>query len=55
VLAGHVHLLLPLAHQGHLDVAGLGHPAGPVEEGLGIEIAMQVAVEPLQQVEGEGS
>ena len=47
------HGLIPLADQGHFDVAGCGDPAGLVAELIEVEITAEVAVQPLQQVQGE--
>ena len=49
-----VHSLILPAHQGHFDALLLGLPAGPIAELRGIGIALEVAVEPVQQVVGEG-
>ena len=53
-LTAQVHGLILRAHQCHFDALLPRLPVGPVAELRRIGIPLEVAVEPLQQVAGEG-
>ena len=53
-LTAQVHGLILCAHQRHFDALLRRLPLGPLAELSGIGIPLEVAVQPLQQVEGEG-
>ena len=53
-LVSDLHVLIATAHQGHFHPALIGLPSGAVAELRWIAIGVQFALEPVQEIAGEG-
>ena len=53
-LVGNGHTLFTTADQGHFDAIVFRLPLGSVDELVGLEVCVQVAIEAMQEVAGEG-